>query len=819
MDTIRHGLAMVLGISMGFSTIGVQAQETDFALDEIVVTAQKRAQSLQDVPISVSVVTGEKLGEAGITNLDDLALYVPNFSKSESGIGPVLQIRGIATGNNPGFEQSVVMYMDDIVLGRGSLARMPFMDLERVEVLRGPQNVLFGKNSIAGAISMVTAKPTDELEGSIRASYGDEYDDSEIVAVLSGPFSDSFRGRIAVRQAERGGYALNAGTGRNEEQREENAIRATFALDVGDSGELTLKYEHDTIDSKGMSQELMFEYGNPLPYDPVLNPFAGFTYTQQVATLAGIYNGILAGYGLPPVDVGSDTGAIDRIRRSNVEEYQDLDLDNLVLTYNHDFDGFTFTSVTGQIEYDEDRLVGNASGIDVSSSVFREEYKQFSQEFRFTSDLDGSLNWIAGAYYQDWELEADENLYVDDMNMLVLLGNMGVVPGWEALANLDSSRIYAGDSKTYAAFGQLTWSLSDAARVTVGGRYTREEKTGRRFVDISNTATGAFDLNQAIFASCTFGVDYETLGQTSIGPIGGFIPDCAGNFVGPGAYSTHDRSGERSESVLTPTVIGELDIGDSSMIYVSYAKGFKAGGFDAIAPRQDEWEYEDENVDNFEAGFKGSLADGRVQTNVAVYHSTYKDRQTSTFDGIAGFYVGNAAESVAQGLEFEGRWRASENLTFSGSVAYLDYETTKRGPVPCSSIHTLTTGEALCSKVGNTATYVPDWSASLAADYVLPISGNLDFRSTLDVNYESEYFTETGQDVNMMQDAYTMYNLRLALESDSWSLALLGKNLSDEDVIEFSSTVSLTGSVLSAPAYSGFLQPPRTVAVQFEYRF
>ncbi len=112
MDTIRRGLAMVLGISIGFSTIGVQAQESAIVLDEIIVTAQKRAQSLQDVPISVSVITGDKLVEAGITNLDDLALYVPNFSKSESGIGPVLQILGIATGNNPGFEQSVVMYMD-----------------------------------------------------------------------------------------------------------------------------------------------------------------------------------------------------------------------------------------------------------------------------------------------------------------------------------------------------------------------------------------------------------------------------------------------------------------------------------------------------------------------------------------------------------------------------------------------------------------------------------------------------------------------------------------------------------------------------------
>jgi outer membrane receptor protein involved in Fe transport len=818
MNTFVRSLAFVLGISLSFSISDAYSQTNELAIEEIIVTAQKRAQSLQDVPISVSVVTGEKLIEAGITNLDDLAPYIPNFSKSESGIGPVLQIRGIASGNNPGFEQSVVMYMDDIALARHSLARMPFMDLERVEVLRGPQNVLFGKNSIAGAISMVTAKPSDELEGSVSVRYDGKYDDNEVIGVLSGPFTDSFRGRIAVRQAERGGYAMNAGNGRDEEQREESAVRATFALDIGDNAELTLKYEHDSIDSKGMSQELMFEYGNPLPLSPT-NPLAGFTYTQQVATIQGLYNDILAGYGLPPVDVGSDIAVIDRIRRSNVEEYQDLDLDHLLLTYNHDFDGFTFTSVTGHIEYDEGRLTGSSSGIDISNVLSTEEYKQFSQEFRFTSDMDGSLNWIAGAFYQDWELQADESTLVDDMNMLVLLGNMGFVPGWEALANLDSTRYYTSDSKTYAGFGQLTWSVSDAARVTVGGRYTREEKSGRRFVDIFNTATGEFDLNQAIFASCTFSVDYESLGQASIGPIGEFIPDCAGNYVGAGAFSTHDRSGDRSENVFTPTVIGELDFGDDHMAFLSYSKGFKAGGFDARAGREKDFDYEDENVDNFEIGLKSSLADGRAETNLVVYHATYKDRQVTTFDGIAGFNVSNAAESVAQGLEFDGRWRATQNLTLSGSVAYLDYEVTKRDLSPCSSIHTLLTGEVLCDYTGRTATYVPDWSASLAADLILPITGNLDFRSTLDVNYESEYFTETGQDVNMMQDAYTMYNLRLALESESWTLAVLGKNLTDEDVIEFSSTVPLSGSGLSAPAYSGFLQPPRTVAVQFEYRF
>jgi iron complex outermembrane receptor protein len=819
MDTTTRNLAVLLVISIGFPATNAYAQSDAGVLEEILVTAQKRTQSLQDVPISVSVMTGEKMAEAAIENLDDLALYVPNFSKGDSGIGAIIQIRGIATGSNPGFEQSVVTYMDDISLARSGLARMPFMDLERVEVLRGPQNVLFGKNSIAGAISMVTAKPTEELDGNVSLRYGWEYEDSEAVAVLSGPFSDTFRGRIALRQAERGGYYDNAGNGRTDEGRDETAIRATLAWDIGDRTEVLFKYEQDKVESTGSGEELIFEYTNPFPFDPVLNPLSGLTYTQSVAALEGAYNAALAGFGLPPISVGSDDAVVDRVRRSNVDERHDLDLDLMQLTLNHDFDGFTFTSVTGFIEFDEETFTGSSSGIDISKILSFEEYEQFSQEFRLTSEAGGRFDWIAGAFYQDWELKNDESTLVDEMNMPVLLGLLGAAPGLEAVANLDSTRQYWGDSKSYAAFGQFTFNMSDTARVTLGGRYTREEKNGRRFVDIISTATGEFDLNQAIFASCAFGVDYESLGQASIGPIGAFIPDCTGNFVGPGAYSTHDVSGNRTESSFTPSIVGEFDIGDSHMLYASYSEGFKAGGFDARAPRESDIEYEDETVQGFELGLKSTLAGGKAETNIAVFHSTYKDLQVSSFDGVAGFVVGNAAKSTAQGFEADGRWRATENLTLFGSLAYLDNTYDSYPNTPCSPRHTQLTGEVLCDRSGNRLSYVPEWSASLVADFTLPINGDLDFRSTLDLNYESDYFTNSTQEAFSVQDSYTMYNLRLALEAEKWTFAILGKNLTDEYVLEFTSVVPLSGSSLQAPAYKGFAQPPRTISAQFEYRF
>jgi outer membrane receptor protein involved in Fe transport len=227
---------MVAALAM---TLPASAQ--NFALEEVIVTAQKRAQSLMDVPLSVSAVSGTKMQEAGIMDLADLVSYIPNFQKSDTSIGSYLVIRGIGSGINQGFEQSVVQYVDDIALGRAPLARMPFLDLARVEVLRGPQNVLFGKNSIAGALSLVTNKPSDELEGSIMLEYEPDYETSVANLVVSGPLTDTLRGRLAVRYYEDGGYFENNLNGDDEANREDTTVRGILAWDPTDTLEFRVR--------------------------------------------------------------------------------------------------------------------------------------------------------------------------------------------------------------------------------------------------------------------------------------------------------------------------------------------------------------------------------------------------------------------------------------------------------------------------------------------------------------------------------------------------------------------------------------------------
>jgi outer membrane receptor protein involved in Fe transport len=818
-DKLRRNLAVLLGMTFGFSTVGLQAQTTQDqgVFEEIIVTAQKREQSLQDVPISISVFSGEKIEEAGIDNLDDLALYVPNFSKGESGGGAVVQMRGIGTGANPAFEQSVTLYMDDISLARAPLARMPLMDLERVEVLRGPQNVLFGKNAIAGAISLITAKPTDEFEGSISLRYEPDYEDSEAIAVLSGPLSDDVRGRLAVRFADYGGYYENAVDGKNEERREETAVRGTLAWEVGTDAEAIFKFEHNSIDSEGQPQELIFGYDSLIP------GFEGLDYTEIVDLFQTYYNlGFIPPNASfpPPIDVGSDDISMDRTRSSVFDAYQDLDLNKVQLTFNQDYDNFTFTSVTGYVEYDEDRIAAGAfGGIDISVLQFKEDYEQLSQEIRFTSDAGGKIEWIAGAFFQTWDLNASSTTFIDEDNVVVLAGlTLGPAAGLESVANIAGTLDYSGKSTSYAAFGQLTWNVSDATRITLGGRYSREHKRARRVNDSINQLTGEPDYTQMIFASCFLGIDYNSLGE-----LNKFValPDCVGGG-GLEVYNTHDVVGDRTENFFTPSLTFEVDFGENSMFYATASEGFKAGGFDARGVKQGDFEFEDEEVSGYEVGLKSSFAGGKAQVNIAYFDSDYDDLQVSTFDGVSSFAVGNAGKYNASGVEFDGRWRISENFTLAGSLAWIDAKYTDYEGAVCNARFELLNPVAAadgCSRTGLTPSNTPDMSGNLILDYFVPFSNSLSFRATLDVNYEDDYDTEPTKEVGLVQDAYAKYNMRLALEGERWTFAVLGKNLGDEDVIEFSGIEALTGDFWAAPTYYGYLQPPRTISAQFDYRF
>jgi iron complex outermembrane receptor protein len=753
-------------------------------LEEVVVTAQKRAESLMDVPLSVSAVSGDKMMEAGIKGLDDLTAFVPNFQMAQTTLGSYLSIRGISSGINQGFEQSVVQYMDDIALGRSPLARAPFMDLNRVEVLRGPQNVLFGKNSIGGALSLVTNKPTDEFEGSASVEYETEYSTTESTLVLSGPLSDTLRGRLAVRYLDDEGFFENNLNGNDEAAREDTTIRGILAWDFSDYGEAVLKVEHSKFDLEGRTDEITFNYPN---IDPT-SPFLGMTYPEVADFLTAITG----------MDIGSDDGSQDYHRNTNHDEHSDTETNNVTLTVDWDTDAFTVTSVTGYLDYEVDEVVdSDGAGIDIWVNNSTEEYDQFSQEIRLTSPGGETLDWIAGVYYQQWDLDYQVNTPIDDENLFAALGALGSPLG--GLVNLNQVRDFSGDSELYAAFAQFTWTMTDTTRLTAGARYTYEDKSGYREMNFYDAATGELNIGKAALANAVFGIDYANLGEAT-----------------GGAFAVHRFNESRSEDFLTPTAILEWDATDNTMIYGSVSSGAKAGGFDARGNLATNFEFEDESVLAYEIGTKSSLLDGTLELNTAIFYSDYEDLQVSQFDGAVGFLVGNAAEATSQGVEIDGRWALAEGLTMTFSGAYLDFEFDDYEGTCAASLR-LPAGTT-CDYSGRRNIFTPEWTGNVSFDYVTGLTSSVDFRATVDALYTDEQYVDVGLSDDIIQDSETKINARIALEADNWTLAVLGKNLTDEDVTVFATDTPLSGA-LGTPSYTTYMERPRTIAIQATYRF
>lgn len=787
----------------------------DLMLEEIVVTARKREQSLQDVPISVSAVDGGKMAEAGISNLADLSAYVPNFQQANSPLGQVLSIRGISSGINQGFEQSVVQYVDDIAMGRGPMARMPFMDLERVEILRGPQNVLFGKNSVGGAISITTAKPSDEFEGSVQVEHENKYGRNEIQTMVSGPLSETVGARLAIRAVEEDGYFDNTTNGDDEQQKDELTARLTLDWTPTDTFNASLKLEHSSFDFEGRGEEVI------AGYDSVSPLFTGMSYGE-----IGEYLTAVTGQ-----DIGYEDGTQNRKRQTNNDEYSDNETNQVVLTMNWDYDAFTITSVTGYVDYelDEDTDL-DLSGLESIRAAQQEKFDQISQEIRFTSPGGETVDWIAGAYYQSWDLEYGQQNLIDDENLTSalsalgeglltptagvtgfnpnasLLANYGVGAPFLAstasgrqlfslkeINNTSNVRDYSGSSDTYSAFGQATWNVNEEVRLTLGARYTLEEKDAERSVTIYDTSGGSLTpagLEAQLVMGSVFGID------------------------------NHAVKDDRSEESVTGILIAEWDATEDLMLYASVSNGFKAGGFDARAGRADDFEYEDETVINYEIGTKAELLGGRAQLNAAIFYTDYTDLQVSQFDGTVGFVVGNAAAARSQGIELDGRIMLTEELLLIGSMAYLDYEFKEYEGAACPPKVTLDTGAVTCDLSGEANTFAPELSASITLDYITPLSDAFNLHVTMDTSYRSEQYVEATLEPLMEQDSEVNVNARIALEADNWMLALVGKNLTDNDDIGYSAATPISGSaLLQAPTYSGYQVNPRTVAIQAKYNF
>ena len=763
-------------------------------LEEIVVTAQQRAESLQDVPVSVAAVTAKKISDSGIVDLQGLSELVPNFSINETGISTTVTIRGISSGINSGFEQSVGMYNDGIFYGRDQLARVPMIDMERVEVLRGPQGILFGKNSIAGAVSQISAKPTDEFEGSVTALYEPDHGETDLRMVLSGPLTDNLSGRLAVMTRELDGYVKNTELGVDEQNEDEQVVRATLRWDVNDSVTATLKSSQSTFDVLGRNMEVYQSFGH-------------------LEALNSVYNSPTA-----PWSVDTELNYI----ADNNSHFSNNEVNNSTLTVDWDLEGLTLTSVTGYVDYEfTESCDCDFTGAPVFDAGRQEEYQQLSQEFRLTSDLGSNFDYIAGLFFQDTDLTYADQIQLPDPTVVnTALGLLGAGALQPFAPGSSTDRTFNQEGEVIALFAQGTWSVSEALRLTVGGRYTEEKKDANR--------------QQRHKANATFGGQY--MPAVTADPVSGAYNVLYGIF----AIEAYDQiNGKLDDSSFSPVVTMEWDANPDTMVYATWTKGYKSGGFDARSNGHPDasvnnglksgaaitgsWEFANEEATSVELGSKMSLADGAAELSVAWYMTDYTDLQVSQFDGTLGFNVTNAGEAKVKGIEADGRWALTDNITLTGSVAYLDFNYEKFPNSQCYFQQEDTDGDKLCDAGGKRKEFTPELQANLGAAWASEMSNGLELNASLDVSFMDEYLYAANLDPRSKQDAYSMVNARIALAGSegAWELALLGRNLTDETVINFGGNTPLGGTLTGGAgnSYYAFVNRPRNIALQVNYSF
>jgi len=752
-----------------------------FVLDEIIVTATKRPIEMQDAPISLSVVTGDKIEAMGMAELEDLALYVPNVHLGEAAITPLLFIRGVGSGMNPGFEQSVGTFVDGVYFGRGVYSRAPFLDVERVEVLKGPQLTLFGKNTIAGAINITTAQPTEQFEGYIEAAFESEVDGTSISAVLSGPLSDTVRVRVAARKSDDEGWMTNTAAGGVGGPEEDNlAIRGTLEWDASESLVFTLKAERNHYKYLGRQQVIS-----------IATPTATFLYRT---------------FGDVAFSPGFDY--VRNVRTFVQPEFHDTEASVVQLTALYDWGDLAVTSITAVTGYDyRDSQDGDYSALQFLERSRLEEHEQFSQEFLLTSPGGNAVDFLAGVYFQTADLTSDRitpvrftGLPPVDVGVRAQIDmalGTSLQPGD---IDADLFAFFDQNTITISAFGEFTFNLRDDFRIVTGLRYSKDEK----------------DVSKSGFQS--------QVGTTTPDPFLAVVYGPILQIAGTYAYQL-----ERDEDHLTGNVGLQWDPNADSMLYLNVSSGYKAGGFDednALGSLADA-EFEDETVLGVEAGGKFTVLDGRGRINAALFHAKYEDLQVSTFDGNASFVVGNAAESLVTGVEADWTFAVTERLTLSGALALLNAEYDSFPDAACTSTQVTAwvaagNPRATCTQdlSGRQLQFAPEWAANIAARYIRPIGNDLELGLSVDINASDDTVIAADGDPLLAQKAYEKINARISLSTidGKWLIAVVGKNLSDKATTTFGNDVPL-GSLGFDGTYFQHIDPPRTFTLQGRWSF
>ncbi|MEQ9452495.1 MAG: TonB-dependent receptor [Pseudomonadales bacterium] len=765
---------------LGVAGVPAFAASEPGVLEEIIVTAQKREESLQEVPLSITAFTGDYLESRQINNLLELTRFAPSmeFQRGTSTRNAFLTVRGIgSSGQNAGIDGSVGLYLDGVYIPRQGGLMQSLTDIQAVELLRGPQGTLYGANTPAGLLNVNTRAPTQEFEGRIEVGAGN-FDMREVSGYVSGGLSDDVAGRLAFWSREHEGTVKLHGGGRSN-SREDHGGRVRLLWSPSDTAEYEFIGDYSRVETVCCDGEWID-----------ISDEALTTFDRMAAGL-NLDRDLI----FPNRTGDGFQGRGEKIDHESFSQGQGTDvIEHWGVSFRAGWTVFgdhELTAVLSYRDFDSEQGQDNDEvGVDVTLFADQPEtHETLAGELSLSSPGDQFFTWTTGLFYFNddafFQQQSDMRLpgCMFTRNTEIRVGNGSLADTIE-----DRSRCAGharGDEwdqthESIAVFAQGDLNLTDRWTVSVGARVTRDDKDVDKRVRLfdaqSEDTVTQFGLNCPL---CTFGT-----GTASINGVG--------LLFGTAAFEDSIDNTQLTWSASTQFFFTE-----EVMAYFRVATGYKSPGINARPIRFTTipTNYDEETSENFELGIKSRLAGGRLQLNANIYFNRFDDLQqiaanpASDPSGALGTFVQNAGELEHQGVELEYNWLPVNWLSLSGGVSYLDSEFVEFRGTPCPDLGNVPPDAALpalCDLTGFRNVRTPEWRMNHTARVTFPIGdGNMEWFAQGSWIYYDDSYVTIDHDSRGFQDSYSLINLAAGIQSTDarWSIQVWGRNVGDEEYI------------------------------------
>ncbi|ESQ75625.1 TonB-dependent receptor [Asticcacaulis sp. AC402] len=740
----------------------------------VIISARRRNENVQDVPVAVSVLSGTQLEATGTYSIEQVTKLQPSLQfLSQNPRNTAVTIRGLGSNiglTNDGLESGVGIYVDEVYYARPGSAVVDLLDINRVEVLRGPQGTLFGKNTTAGALNLVTNAPTFTPEGNVEVT-GGNYGFVQAKAVLSGALTDKIAGRIALGSTRRDGWFYNTTTKTHQQDVNSQAARVQLLIRATQDVDVKLSYDYAYQDPEANTQ-VFVRYGATQRPANTQFPF-----------LAGLFNYAPA-----------STNPYDRLVDVNSPLQARQILQGGSARVDWDLGDVTFSSISAVRAWDwtpqNDRDYTALSIRTKSNNPSAQN--QWSQEFRLSSDGDSNFKWVAGIYAFGQEVQTNGVEEWGSDAALWLIGSS--VPG-NLLTGYRADTDVHSETTSYAAFGQVTWDVTPRLHLTGGLRYTYEEKSAK----FAQTVSGGLATLDATLISRKNGIARNQTYQAA--------------FV--------DQSPTGLLSVA-------YDFSDDILGYVTLARGYKSGGINAAGiptdaagnPSLVSAVIKPEDTSNLELGLKTQFFDRTVTANFAAYATDIDDYQANVVDNGPGSlrgYLANVEKVTVRGFEVDTAWRPSAWFTGYATLSWTDakYDSFRNGPPP---LEFLTATTAAYDLSGKRLPGVSEWSGSVGGEWRKSAklsSANGEVFGSFDLSYRSDWYSDASVSKYALIEGSTLLNLRTGFRGDGGTdVTFWVKNALDEEYLAFTTVqAGNSGAIYGQPG------DPRTYGVTVRKAF